>query len=160
MSGHVPMLPDAGRLDQLGALRTNAFAVLVMLLVEFSLGMWVNLEAKVPASDHGTNLALAIVRAILDGPVGLSLHALLGLLLVVGATAALIRAVRVGEARWTAPAGLGLASVILAALSGARFVGTAQDGASLAMALFAALAMLSYALILLRSTPTDTNHES
>ncbi len=134
-------------------LRINAFAVLVMLLIEYSLGMWVNLGITLPASDRGANVATAIGRAIVNGPIGLTLHALLGLFLVAGAVAALVRAVRIGWALWTVMTGIGLAAVVLAAVSGARFVGSSDNGASVSMALFAAVAMFSYALILFRALP-------
>lgn len=155
LSAQVAVVPDGDRVSRLDGLRINAFAVLVMLLIEFSLGIWVNLDATVPAADHGANPALAIVRAIVNGPVGLSLHALLGVLIVVSATVAVVRALRTGATRWTVLAGVGLAAVVFATLSGARFVGTSQDTASLAMGLFAALAIFCYALILFRAVPVD-----
>ncbi len=34
-------------------LRTNSFAAAVTLVIEFGLGIWTNLYANLPTSDHG-----------------------------------------------------------------------------------------------------------
>jgi hypothetical protein len=144
---------DTTQAQRLSGLRVNAFAALIMVLIQYCLGMWVNLGVNVPASDRGANLLDAIVRTVANGPIGLSLHALLGLFLIVSAAAAFFRAVRIGLTRWTVLTGVGLAAVVLAAVSGARFVSADDDAASLAMALFAAAAMFAYGLILFRVQP-------
>jgi hypothetical protein len=63
-------------------LRKNSIAIFMMLLVEYGLGMGVNLYARVPAADqrrpgrHGTGPGP-------DQPVLLAIHATLGLLILV-----------------------------------------------------------------------------
>ncbi len=132
-------------------LRINSFAAVVALLIEYGLGVWVNLYGHLPASDHGANLTVGFGRAVSAGPVGLSIHALLGLLLVVSAVAALLRAVLVRRAPLIAAAVAGLLAIVVAGLSGASFVGTASNGASMSMATAAGVAVGAYAVILLIS---------
>jgi len=66
----------------------------------------------------------------------------------------IIRAVRSHLPPLIALAALALAAIITAWFSGARFVGTSTNGASLAMAIATAVAILAYILILfLVATP-------
>ena len=128
-------------------LRANAFAATVMLLVEFGLGIWVNLYAQIPAADHGKGIFAAFGAAVADGPVALALHALLGTLLVSAATVV----IRAGVARRAATAAIGgvaLAAIVTAWVSGARFTGGGATGASFGMAIATAVALLCYVLIL------------
>lgn len=147
-----PTTTVAAAASTMRALRGNSFGTVVMLLVQFVLGMWVNLYGQLPASDAGANPATGIGRAISDGPVGLSIHAVLGLLLIASAIAALIRAIRVREAVLITAAAVGLAAMVTAALSGARFVGHGDNGSSISMAVAAAVAIGAYALILFTSS--------
>jgi hypothetical protein len=129
-------------------LRPNSFAAVVMLLVEFGLGIWVNLYAKIPASDQGKGTFAAFGAAVADGPVGLALHALLGTLLLVTAIAFIIRAVLARRAAATVIGAVALLAIIAAWLSGARFTGDAAGGASFGMAMATAVALLCYVIIL------------
>src|SRR5258708_36753771 len=49
--------PTARQARRLSGLRQNSAAISGMLLVQYGLGMGVNLYAKVPAADHGTGPA-------------------------------------------------------------------------------------------------------
>ena len=129
-------------------LRANSFAALVILLVEYALGMWVNLYARLPAADDGASLATGFGRAVADGPVGLAIHAVLGVVLLASAVAALVRAFLVRRASVIIAAFAGLAAVLSAALSGATFVGHGGNGASMSMAVSAGVAIGAYALVL------------
>ncbi len=53
-------------------LRASAFAAVVMLIIEYCLGIWVNLYARLPASDHGKGVFAAFGGAVADGPVALA----------------------------------------------------------------------------------------
>jgi hypothetical protein len=134
-------------------LRTNSFAAVVMLLIQYGLGIWVNLYAKLPQADQGATVITGVVRAITNGPVGLTLHAILGLILIATATTAIIRTTRIGRELLLVIAVVGLVSILLAGITGARFVGTGDNGASLIMALATAVAILCYALILFVTGP-------
>jgi hypothetical protein len=133
---------------QVSALRATAFAVLVMLVLEFALGMAVNLSVTIPAADHGLGAAAAIGAAIGRGPTALASHAVLGLLLLVSAALFLVRAVLARQALAIVTGGLGLLALLMAAGSGAGFVASGADGASMAMAAATGVAMLAYAVVL------------
>jgi hypothetical protein len=129
-------------------LRPNSFSAVVMLLVEYGLGIWVNLYAKIPASDQGKGAFAAFGAAVADGPVALALHALLGTLLLVTAITLIIRAVLARKAATTVIGAVALLAIVAAWLSGARFIGDAADGASFGMAMATAVALLCYVIIL------------
>jgi hypothetical protein len=88
-----------------------------MLLTEFGLGIWVNLCARLPTSDHGKGVLAALGDAVASGPVALALHALLGTLLLV---AVITVAARTARARETASVVAGALAVMS---SGAASVG-------------------------------------
>jgi hypothetical protein len=115
-----------------------------MLLVQYGLGIGVNLYVKVPDADHGIGTAAAAGRALTSQPVVLALHAALGLLMLVAGVTVLVRAVRARHRRAIAASSLGFAAIIGAAVSGATFVSDGRDGASLAMALLTGVALLCY----------------
>jgi hypothetical protein len=129
-------------------LRANAFAVVVMLLLQYGLGIWVNVYATLPASDQGKGTFAAFGAAVADGPVALTLHAVLGTLLLVAAVSHLIRAALARKAATTVIAAVALLAIGAAWLSGARFTGSAANGASFGMAIAAAVALLCYVIIL------------
>ena len=129
-------------------LRANSFAAVVILLVEYGLGVWMSLYGQLPASDHGTSLAAGFGRAVAGGPVGLSIHAVLGAVLVVSAATALVRSILVRRVALIALTSAGLLSVVAAALSGARFVGSGGNTSSMSMAVAAGTAIGAYALVL------------
>jgi hypothetical protein len=132
-------------------LRANSLGALLALLIEYGLGIWVNLYGHLPASDNGASLPAGFARAIADGPVGLSIHAVLGAILIVSAVAAVVRSVLTRRPVLIGAAIAGLVAVIAAALSGARFVGNGADSASMSMAIAAGLAIGAYALMLFLS---------
>jgi len=132
----------------LDGLRTNAFAAVTMLLIEFGLGLVVSLYAKLPSSDSRKGLFSAFGAAVASGPVALTLHALLGTLLLVTATAAVVRAVRVRRNAAIAITSVAFLAIILAWLAGTRFVGDADNGPSLVMGLATGVAILCYSAIL------------
>jgi hypothetical protein len=135
-------------------LRANALAGLVMLLVEYGLGMWTNVYAKLPAADQGKATFAAFGDAVAHGPVGLALHALLGTLLIVTAVSVVVRASLVRRAALIVLGCVALLATLAAWLSGAKFVGDGANGASFAMALATGFAILGYVMILFIAVPT------
>lgn len=132
------------------ALRGNTFGVLAMLIVQFAIGVVVNLYATIPAKDKGSGIVGAIGRALANGPASLAVHAGLGLLIVLAAVALVVRSVIARHTVSIALSVIGLAAIASAALNGARFVADGGPAsASLAMALSTAVAMLCYATGLL-----------
>jgi hypothetical protein len=131
---------------QLAALRGNSFGALAMLIVQFAIGVSVNLYVTVPATDRGGGVLGAIGRALSNGPVALGVPASLGLLLVLTAVALVVRSILSRQPAAIPLSVVGLLAIIAAALSGGRFVSDGgPTGASLAMALATAVAMLCYA---------------
>jgi O-antigen/teichoic acid export membrane protein len=135
------MLRAEGRREDL---RRVSLAALVMLVVQFGLGMFLNLYVTVPAADAHAG----IMQEIANGPLALTVHATLGLALIVTAVAALVRAVRVEERLVAVLAAAGLTAIGGAFAAGEIFVRNGQNGASLAMALLTAVALLSYVGVL------------
>jgi hypothetical protein len=64
-----------------------------MLLVQYGLGIGINLYAEVPDADHGVGILVAAGRALTHQPVALALHTTLGLLMLVAALTVLVRAI-------------------------------------------------------------------
>jgi hypothetical protein len=127
-----------------------------MLLVQYGLGMGVNLYARVPAADQGAGLAAALGRALTSQPAVLTVHTVLGLLMLVAGVSVLTRAVLTRQARAIAASAAGLAAIIAAAVSGAAFVSNGQAGASMAMAILTGVALLGYLATLLVAGPPAT----
>ena len=134
-------------------LRTNSAAICVMLLVQYGLGMGVNLYAQVPAADQGSGLAVAVGRALTSQPAVLATHTALGLLMLAAGISVLVRAIRARHRRAIAASATGLAAIIAAAFSGAAFVSNGQAGASMAMAVLTGVALLCYLANLVMVSP-------
>ena len=98
---------------RLRGLRNNSFAATVMLAAEFGLGVLVNLYASLPATGQGANISTGFARAIANGPFGLSIHAIVGALLIISATTAVIRAVLVKRRVLTAVTSIGPAGLTI-----------------------------------------------
>ena len=134
--------------QRIRGLRTNSLAAVLLLLVEFGLGIWVNLYGTLPAMDRGAGIPAAFGRAVAHGPVGLSIHALVGIGLILSALSALLRSVLVGRPALIAATFVGLVGILDAALSGARFVGHGDSASSMSMAVGAGVAIGAYAVVL------------
>jgi hypothetical protein len=149
----------AGRLtaSRVSGLRRASFAAFVMLVVQLALGIYVNLYVTVPSADHGHGFG----QAIANGPAGLTLHIVLGLLLILAALGFLVQAILARHPALIAAAVVGLLAMIGAAASGSTFAGSGNDGASMAMALLAAVGLLCYgASLFLLPRPTAGGHDS
>lgn len=129
-------------------LRANALAGLIMLLIEYALGISVNLYSTLPAADSGKTLFAGLGAAVGNGPLLVTLHALLGTLLLITGIAAVVRASRLGARPLIALSTGALLATLTAWLSGSAFVGHQENATSLAMALAAAAAILCYALVI------------
>ena len=152
----IPPVPQEQAVRQArrrSGLRKNSAGICAMLLVQYGLGMGVNLYAQVPAADQGSGLAVAVGRALTSQPVVLAAHTVLGLLMLVAGTTVLVRAIRARHRGVIATSAAGLAAIIAAAFSGAAFVNGGQAGASMAMAVLTGVALLCYLANLLMVSP-------
>ena len=128
--------------------RRTSLGMTMALLVQLALGIAVNLYVTVPARDQGGGTLTAIGRALSGGPVALALHAGLGLLILLGTITLLVRSIlsRRGPLIWLSA--VTLLAILGAVGSGASFVNSGNDGASLGMALLTGVALLCLAVTL------------
>ena len=120
--------------SRLTALRGNCMGAAVLLIVQFGLGIGVNLYVTLPA--HKSFFSTVF------GSATLAVHAIVALALLGAAISALVRAIRARRA--VAFTAVGLAAILAAAIFGASFVGSPGNGASLGMALATAVAMFCH----------------
>ena len=138
------------------AARGWAFGLLIALLVQFGLGMYVNLFAKIPLNHpgHGANdffagsyHSVAWAETSPHAPLILAFHAGLGLLLVLGSLWLAVLAIRGRRAGFVWAAVLGALFILGAGFNGASFLNYNKDANSYVMALLFA-AVLCYIIIL------------
>jgi hypothetical protein len=135
------------RLPDLTRLHRACVATLIALVAEFALGMWLNLYVAVPSADQHAG----IVQVITNGPLLLTIHALLGTFLIATAIVLLIRAVKVGDSTVIGLASVGLGAVIGAFGAGEFFARDGESKTSLWMAMLTGIALLSYIAIQART---------
>lgn len=138
----------AMRPDQAASLRRAAFSMAILLLIEFALGIGINLYVTLPGKDAGGNVGTGFGHTVANGPASVAVHTILGLLLVVNAVVILVRAWRAGSLVVTLLAGVGALSLVGAAVSGSAYVGNGHSAASLGMAMAWAVGMLAYLVVL------------
>ena len=92
-SGSRQVRGTAGPAGQLEIVRRTSLGMTVALLIQYALGMVVNLYVTVPARDQGGGVLVAIGRAFANGPVALAIHAGLGLLILAGTISLVVRSV-------------------------------------------------------------------
>jgi hypothetical protein len=110
-------------------------------VVEYAIGMYVNLYVTVPRADHSGSLGSAIA----NGPASLSLHAVLGLLVGLGALGVAAQSILVRHWGLITASVVGLLAMIFASVAGTGFTSTGDDSASMAMSVLTGVAMLCYA---------------
>lgn len=135
---------------RLARLRRGSLIVLAALVAEYGIGMYVNLYVAVPRSDRGGDLG----SVISGGPAVLSVHAVLGLLLGLGALAVLVLAVLARHWGSAALAAAGLLAMAVASVAGTGFTSTGDAADSMAMAVLTGVALLCYAVILFAARRT------
>lgn len=151
-----PRAPADRLARRVRGLRRNSLAISVMLLAQYGLGMAVNLYTPVPKTDQGRGLATAVGRALSHQPVVLAIHAALGLLLLVAALSVLSRAIRARQRPAIVTSAAGLLAITGAAFSGATFANHGRTGASMAMAVLTAVALLCYVLNLFTLSTSES----
>jgi hypothetical protein len=134
----------AQRARRVSALRRASLASLLMLIVQFALGVGVNLYVTLPNAGSGGR---KISQAFSNGP-ALALHVVLGLLLIVAAVGLLVQAILARHGPVIALAAVGLVAIAAAAMQGFSFVHNSTNAASMGMAVATAVAMVCYAAVL------------
>jgi hypothetical protein len=130
---------SADRARLMSRLRGSSLGALVMLILQFSVGIGVTLYIEPEKGGFG--------EAFSNGPL-LAIHAVLGLLLIIAAIGQLVLAIRARHGVIIALSAIGLVAIAAAASSGSSFLSDHAEGSSLGMALATAVAMLCYAVCL------------
>jgi hypothetical protein len=125
-------------------MRGACLATLIMLVVQYGVGIFLNLYVPVPASDAHAGM----IQEIDTAPIALTGHALLGLALIGTAILLLFKAARARDRIITVLAGAGLGAIGGAFAAGEAFVKNGQSGTSFAMAALTGVALLCYVCVL------------
>jgi len=121
-------------------LRRASLAILIVLIVQFALGISVNLYVTLPAAGHPGH------SSWFGNGVLLALHATLGMILVLAAVFVLVRAITARDAALIVTSSAGLVAIGAAFLFGASFTDKLSNGYSLGMAISFAAALACYAI--------------
>jgi len=134
-----PPTAQKSRSRQAG-LRRASLAILIALIVQFALGISVNLYVTLPAAGHPGHSSW-----FGNGPL-LALHAALGMFLTLAAIFVLVRAIMARSAVLIVTSAAGLVAIGLAFFFGASFTDKLTNGYSLGMAIAFAAALACYAI--------------
>jgi hypothetical protein len=133
-----------GSTGRAAGLRQASLAALVLLVIQYGIGIGINLYVTVPAADHGHSIGTAIS----NGPGVLAAHIVIGLLLILAAAALVVQAIRARHPGLIVTSVIGLLALVGAAAQGAAFVSNARPSASMTMAVLTGVALLSYGVSL------------
>jgi hypothetical protein len=111
-------------------------AAAIMLVIQYGLGIGVNLYVTVPTGK-------GIGQAFSSGPL-LAVHTVVGLLLILTALSMIVRAVIARHRPSIAASAVGLLAILAAAGYAASFTRDGTNSASLGMALATGVALLCY----------------
>lgn len=137
-----------------GVLRSMALVAFALLIVQFLLGMWVNLWIPIPQNhpgvspDYFTGVLHGVPWALLHGGAMLTLHVALGITLFLWAIGLVLHASRARGRVGRGWAWLGLFGIFAAAGNGASFLNFGKDFSSFLMAVGFAIALVAYAMLL------------
>jgi hypothetical protein len=142
MTGSQAVAPPSAQKTQFrqAGLRRASLTILIVLIVQFALGISVNLYVTLPTAGHPGHASW-----FGNGPL-LALHAALGMLLVLSAIFVLIRAIMARNGTLIVTSAAGLAAILLAAFFGSGFTDKLTDGYSLGMSIAFAVALACYAI--------------
>ena len=134
---------------------------LLLLLVQFCLGIGTNLYVVIPAHHSGAHphnylagSARSLGWAFAHGPAVLVAHTLLGLILALSGLGVVVQALRC-DRRLLSLALVGWGSIIGAGFNGASFLDFLDNISSLIMAVLFALSVLAY-VVMLYLAPSDS----
>jgi hypothetical protein len=138
-------------MDRNRPLRVSFLFALVMLVIQFMLGMAVNLFVTITTNHPGANpseyfsgVAQSVTWAILHGHILVALHAGFGLILVIAAVGTLVQAIRAGGRGIVLSSVFGFIGVLGAGFNGGSYLNYHEDVSSLLMATGFAVAVVAY----------------
>jgi len=121
-------------------LRQANLAIVILLIVQFGLGIGVNLYVTLPAAGRPGHASW-----FGNGPL-LALHATLGMLLVLAAIFVLVRSIMARNRGLILTSAAGLVAIFLAFFFGSNFTDKLTNGYSLGMAIAFAAALACYVI--------------
>ena len=137
--------PDlSGRLARI---RMSSLGGVIMLIIEFILGIVYNLYGTAPTPAKSVGL--------FSSPL-LALHVIVAILLLIAAVGQLIRAIGTRHRLTIWMSAIGLVGILGAGFSGIGFAGNGAAGASLGMALAFAVALAAY-VVLVFALPSSSS---
>jgi hypothetical protein len=146
--------------QELARVRRTAFGMILGLMIQFGLGMTVNLFVTVTRNHPGANpseyfsgAAQSVVWAVTQGPFFVAAHVVWGTLLFVGGIVLAVGGWRTGRRGLRAATILGALMILAAGFNGASFLNYGEDFSSMLMATFFALAVIFYATTVFIATP-------
>jgi heme A synthase len=119
--------------------RNQGIGMIVMLVIQYILGMITNLFVEFPKSDQEGKLWEFAWSQIPE-----AFHIILGLLMFVSAVVFLIRAFSKRDKIWIIGSGIGLIAILMAIIGGVIFIPSQVDSYSLIMALSFIVSFLAY----------------
>ena len=133
--------PSAQKLQSCQAdLWWASLAIVSVLIVQFVLGISVNLYVTLPTAGHPGHASWFGNGALL------ALHASLGMFLVLAAIFVLVRAIMARNRTLVATSAAGLAAILVAFFFGSSYTDKLTNGYSLGMAIAFAVALTCYAI--------------
>jgi hypothetical protein len=130
--------------------RSLAFGLLLVLALQFLVGMVTNVYVTIPATHPGAGtanyfggLVQGLGWALTDGDWALQLHVLIGLVLLLMSFALIGVAYATRERVWMICAPIGVVSTIGAGFSGASFINDGQGFSSLLMSVWFLIALVA-----------------
>jgi len=142
MTGSQAVAPPSAQKMQArqAGLRQASLAIVIVLIVQFALGISVNLYVTLPAAGHPGHASW-----FGNGPL-LALHAALGMFLVLAAVFVLVRAIMARNRTLIATSAAGLVAIFLAFFFGSNYTDKLTNGYSLGMAIAFAAALACYVI--------------
>ena len=132
------------------------------MIVQFWLGMWVNLFVSIDPNHPGANppeyfggVVSNVIWAIFHGPsIWLSIHAAFGVIIVLGAFGTLVRALAFKNRGLNIALTIGALALLLAGFNGGSFLNYHFDANSMIMSVGFGIAVIAYASALVLA-PTE-----
>ena len=134
--------------SRLARLRISSLGAVIMLIIEFILGIVYNLYGTAPTADKSIGL--------FSSPV-LALHVILAILLVIAAVGQLIRAIGTRHRLAIWMSAVGLLGILGAGFAGLGFTSKGAAGASLGMSLAFAVSLACYVVLVFALAPPSTS---
>ena len=135
------------KIESAGFLRKasrSAMATVVILVLIYALGMYVNLFVEILEDATAWQVAMKSIILLL--------HLSLGTLLIVHATSLVASSVKAKNSSWMIFSGVGLAGVLLSVATGSSFITHQNELSSLLMAFGFGISIIAYTFGIYRSS--------